>query len=157
MLKQQLANDLKTAMKSGDRETLGVLRMIIAALGNKSIDKRGKGLAEELTDEEVLDLVKKELKKRMDAADLYQKGGRPELAAKEEAEARIIKKYLPEQMSREEVEKKIDEILLPPALRGDQNDGKKLDIGSAMKLVMAELKGKTDAKIISDIVKGKIK
>ena len=184
-LKNILQVDLKTAMKSGNTEALGVLRMIIASINNKIIENRakpgsrnstlsqgdkknavefslpGKRLAEELMEEEVLDLVKKELKKRTDAADLYQKGGRPELAAKEESEARIIKKYLPAQMSGEEVEKVVVKVVETlrrapadaKAMAGKQGD---ISFGNVMKAVMAELRGKADAKTISDIVKSKI-
>lgn len=147
MLKQKIIEDLKTAMKTGDQETLAVLRMVTAALGNRSIEKRGKRLSEELAEEEVLNILNKELKKRRDAVDLYNKGGRPELATQEEKEAVIIQKYLPAQLSREEVEKRVGEILAQSSTR---------DMGSAMKIVMAELKGKADSRLISEIIKNKL-
>lgn len=139
--------DLKTAMKSGDQTTLGVLRMAIATMNNKKIEKKGKNLPEELTDEEILDLLSKELKKRKEAANLYKTGGRDDLAIKEEKEAVILAKYLPEQMSRTEVEKKVTEIL-------SKIDAK--DFGSAMKATLAELKGKADSKIVAEIIKAKL-
>lgn len=146
-LQQNIGGDIKTALKTGDSETLGVLRMLSAALGNKSIEKRGKGLSEELTEEEVLEILNKEAKKRREATELYKKGGRLDLAEKEEKEIVVIQKYLPAQLGREEIEKKIDEILTKTGAK---------DFGSAMRVVMQELRGKADAKLISEIIKQKL-
>lgn len=137
--------DLKSAMKSGDQTTLGVLRMVMAAINNKKIEKKGKNLPEELTDEEILDLLSKELKKRKEAANLYKTGGREDLATNEEKEARILEKYLPKQLSREEIEQIILKLNLD-----------KLSFGETMKVVLPKLKGRADSKIIAEIIKSKL-
>lgn len=146
MLHQTIQNDLKTAMKAGDAFSLGVLRMLSAALQNKGIEKRGKGLAPELTDDEARDILLKEMKKRQDAMGLYAKGGRADLAERERKEAEYIGKYLPARMGRAEAEKIIEGILLKTRC---------VNFGEAMKAVMTELKGKADAQIISEIIKEK--
>lgn len=151
MLNQEIFDDLKTAMKSGNTETTGVLRMVISALRNKSIEKRSQGSGEELSDQEVIALLQKEVKKRQEAADIYKKGNRLDLAEKEGKEVIVIKKYLPEQISPAEVEKVIDKII-----SGFHQQAQPLNFGLIMKSVTAELKGKTDARLISEIVKRKI-
>lgn len=137
-------NDIKTAMKAGDQQTLGVLRMVNAAIANRAIEKRGKGQPDTLTDEEVLKVLTKELKKRTEAAATFKQGNRLDLVINEEQEAVIIKKYLPEQMSVEVVAQKIAEIM---------RRVKPKDFGMAMKAVLAELKDKADSKLIAEIVK----
>ncbi len=144
-LQVKLMEDLKNAMKSGDQDTLGVLRMAMSAMNNKKIEKRSKSQPEELTDEEILDLLSKELKKRKEAANLYKTGGREDLAVNEEKEAKILEKYLPKQLSREEVEQIISRLNLD-----------KLSFGEAMKIALVELKGKADSKIIAEIIKAKL-
>ena len=147
MLKDQISNDIKSSMKSGDKFTLEVLRGLSSAFGNKSIEKRGKGLAPDLTEEEVLEILNKEVKKRKDSVNLYNQGNRKDLADKEEKEIIVIQKYLPAQMSREEVEKIINEVI-------GRIEHK--DFGLVMKEVMKELRGKADSQLISSIVKEKI-
>ena len=149
-LEQNIAEDIKTALRSGDHFTVGVLRLLNAAFHNKAIEKRGKKLAEELTEDEVLEILNREMKKRREAGELYQKGNRPDLVAKEDKEMRVIQKYLPAPLSREEMEKTIDNIFIK--LGGPQG----LNFGNVMKEVMKELKGKADAKIISEIIKQKL-
>jgi len=137
--------DLKNTMKSGDQKTLGVLRMVISAISNKKIEKKGKGQPEELTDEEILDILSKELKKRKEAINLYKTGGREDLVAGEEKEAAILEKYLPKQLNREEIEQIISRLNLD-----------NLNFGEAMKLALVGLKGKADSKIIAEIIKSKL-
>jgi len=141
---QKIQDDLKTALKGGDQFTVDVLRFINSSFHNKAIEKRGQGQAEELNNSEVIEVLQKEVKKRQEAAALYRQGSRPELAEKEEKEIFIIQKYLPAQMSREEIEKEVTRILTMLNI---------VNFGEAMKAVLAELKGKADAKVISEIVK----
>lgn len=150
-LKDKINEDLKTALKSKDSFTLLVLRGLNAAFGNKSIEKRGKGLPEELNDEERLEILNKEVKKRKDAVTLYTQGNRKDLAEKEEKEVVVIQKYLPAQMPKEEVEKIISRIV-----GGIKQSGGDLSFGNVMKEVMKELKGKADSQVISAIVKSSI-
>ncbi len=152
MLKDKINEDIKSAMKSGDQLSLDVLRGLNAAFNNKSIEKRGKGLSEELAEEEILEILAKELKKRKDAVILYIQGHRGDLAEKEEKEAVLIQKYLPAQMTREEIEKIVVKKI--EVIRADKQGD--ISFGNIMKEVMKELRGKADAQIISGIVKEKI-
>lgn len=161
---QKISEDSKFALKTGDSEALGVLRMLVAAFSNKSIEKRSafvrvsadKGNKEleksaVLTEEEVLEILNREVKKRREAAELYKKGNRLDLADKEEKEILVIQKYLPAQMGREEVERVVDRVFA--TLRQAQGE---ISFGNFMKEAMKELKGKADSRLISEIIKGKL-
>jgi len=146
-LKEQISEDIKNALKAGDSFTAGVLRMVVAALQNKSIEKRGKGEEEELTQEEILEILAREAKKRKEAIELYKQGDRQELVDNEEKELAIIEKYLPQQMSKEEVVEIVLAII---------EKNKPENFGEAMKLVMAELKGKADGKMVAEVIKDQL-
>ena len=146
-LKEQISEDIKNALKAGDSFAAGVLRMVVAALQNKSIEKRGKGEEEELTQEEILEILAREAKKRKEAIELYKQGDRQELADNEEKELAIIEKYLPQQMSKEEVVEIVLAII---------EKNKPENFGEAMKLVMAELKGKADGKMVAEVIKDQL-
>ncbi|HEY4499565.1 MAG TPA: GatB/YqeY domain-containing protein [Candidatus Paceibacterota bacterium] len=147
-LSQRIMEDLKSAMKAGNAELLGVLRMLHASLKNKSIDKKGKGQSEELTDEDVIEVLGKEAKKRKESAEAFINGGRTDLAEKEKKELAIVEAYLPKQMNAEEVRAAVEKII--SGLSDTSN------FGLVMKTVMAELKGKADAKMVSEIIKEKV-
>ncbi|MEK7657873.1 MAG: GatB/YqeY domain-containing protein [Patescibacteria group bacterium] len=150
VLKQTISDDLKNALKSGDSFKVGILRLLLSALHNKEIEKRGKGEKSELSEEEIIEVLMKESKKRKEAIEIYSKGGRQDLAAQEAKESEIIKIYLPEQLSEAEVEKM--------ALKAIEKIGAKnqKDFGKAMAEAMKELKGKTDASKVSEIIKKKL-
>jgi uncharacterized protein YqeY len=143
MIYEKINSELKEALKAKDEKKSGILRMIISALKNKEIEKKGAGKDPVLAEEEVLDLIKKEAKKRKEAIVLYEQGGRPELAATEKAELEIIQTYLPAEMSREEIEKIVLEI---------KNSGVS-EFNVLIKEAMARLKGQADGKLVSEIVK----
>ncbi len=103
MLRDQINNALKDAMKSGDKLKLSTLRLVNAAIKNADIEARGGG-KEPLDDAAVLSLLQKLIKQRQESAVLYEKGGRGELAANELAEIKVIEGFLPQQMSDAEVE-----------------------------------------------------
>lgn len=147
MLKERLIDEMKSAMKSGDTFALGILRMTLAAITNKSIEKRGKGLTPEMNDEEIMDVLLKEAKRRDDAATQFTAGGRTDLAENELQERAFLAKYLPAQMAREEVVVAVEAIVAASA-------GK--DFPSVMKEAMAQLKGKADGKTVGEIVKEKL-
>jgi hypothetical protein len=148
---QKILNELKEAMKAGRSFEAGVFRMLVSAFHNKEIEKKGKGNEEKLTEEEVLDILAKEAKKRKESVVAFEKGGRPELADKERQELEIIEKYLPEQLPREEIEKAV----LAAIAKTGAKEVK--DFGLAMKEAMAELKGRADASAVSEILKEKLK
>jgi uncharacterized protein len=109
-LEAQLKDAVKTAMKQGQPARLEILRFLLAQLQAKSIEKRGTGQAEILNEEDVLQVLQKEAKKRKEAAELYVKGGRPDLAEKEEAELVIIYEFIPQPMDRAAVAAVVDEL-----------------------------------------------
>lgn len=149
--KEQLTTDLKGAMKNADSTTVGVLRMLIAAINNREIEKRGRTGASELTADEILAVLLIEEKKRQEAVAIFIKGGRQDLADKEAAELTIIQRYLPKRMSAEETEAAVDKIIAN--LKASEAD---VSFGGAMKEITKELKGRADAKLISELVKKKI-
>ena len=151
MLHQKIAEDLKTAMKSGQEFETGVLRMLSAVFHNKAIEKKGKGQEPVLSDDEAIEILAKEAKKRKEAAGIYQKGGRNDLAEKEIKEAEIIKKYLPEQLSGREIEKIVEAAIEKTGARDIK------DFGKAMAEAMKELRGRADASAVSEAVKNKLK
>ena len=144
-LQKKISEDLKAALKAGDQLRLTVLRMVNSALQNKKIEK---GKDAELTDEDVLQVLSKEAKKRKESIIAFETGGRPELAEGEKKELVIIEEYLPKQMSREEVVKEVERILSGIA--------DKSKFGLVMKEVMKELKGKADAGMVTELIKEKL-
>lgn len=149
-LKQKISEDLKTAMKSGNEFEVGVLRMVIASIHNKEIEKRGKGGEAVLTEDEVADVVVKEAKKRKESIDIYKSGNREDLAKKESEELEIIKKYLPEQLSETEIENIVEKAIK------ETNATTVKDLGKVMGIVSKETKGRADSKAISEIIKKKL-
>lgn len=141
-LTEQINQDLTRAMKNKDAETTSALRMLIAALRNKEITLRKDGQAE-LSEEQVLEAISSEIKKRRDSALAYDQGGRQDLADKENSEIKILEKYLPEQMSGEELEKIVREITSSSAD----------NFGKIMGLVMARVKGMADGARVGELVK----
>ena len=138
-----ILNDLKQAMLDKQADKVSVLRMVVSSLRNKKIE-----LKKELSDQEVGEVLKKENKKRQDSVDIYRKANREELAKKEEAEIKVIKGYLPKEMDKKEVVKTVTRL---------KAEGKiDSDFGTAMKVVMAELKGQADGKTISEVVKSSL-
>ncbi len=150
MLKQQIQSDATTALKSGEALVSGTLRMLLAAIISKEKEKRYKMKLEkdaELTDEELIDVISSEIKKRKDAIILYEQGNRPELADKEKKEIKILQKYLPEQLSAEELKKLIEESINKVGAKEIK------DIGKVMADLNPKIKGKADAGEVSKLVK----
>lgn len=148
MLKEKITSDIKEAMKAGNREKLGVLRMLSSAISNRKIEKRAKsGKDEELTEDEVLEVVSKEAKKRRESIAVFTSGGRADLAAQEEKELGILAAYLPAQMNEADVRAAVARIVEAAPVK---------ELGSVMKAVLAELKGKADAGLVSRLVKEKL-
>ena len=139
-LKEQLLSDMKEAMKSKDSVKLGTVRSVISAVKNQEIDSK-----KELNDEGILILVSREVKKRKEAAALYEKGGRPELKDKEIQEMEILKTYLPEQVSEEDLRKRIQEVITETGAQGMK------DFGKIMKTLVPEFKGKADNARIKEL------
>ncbi len=147
MLKDKLQEDMKAAMIAKDEDKLSTLRMLKSALQYAEI---AKGLNYEATDEDVIDVIGKEVKKSREAIELYEKGGRPELAEKEKKELEVLQSYLPEQMSEEEIRGLVEEAVESTGATSMQ------DMGKVMGALMPKLKGKADAGMISSLVKKKL-
>jgi len=147
MLYQKIKEDLSKALKSGDTLRISVLRMVLSSLHNKEIEKKGKNQNSELTEEEIIEVLKREAKKRKEAIETYLKGNRNDLADKEKKELEIIIAYLPKQLSEEEIKKIVQEAIQKLGAQSEK------DFGKVMGFLMKELKGKADAGLVSQIVK----
>ncbi|MCX6968442.1 MAG: GatB/YqeY domain-containing protein [Verrucomicrobia bacterium] len=140
-LQQQIDNDLKEAMKAKQAERLGVLRMLKAALKNLAIEKGGPAAA--LDDAESTAVIRKQVKQRQDSIESFTKGGRPELAAKEQAEMEILNSYLPKAMSPEDLAALVKEAI------AEAGATSKAQMGAVMKIASAKAAGRTDGKALS--------
>jgi uncharacterized protein YqeY len=147
-LKDQLSAELTSALKAKDEFTALLVRMLLSGIHNREIEKHGKGA--ELTEEDVLDVLKKELKKRNESAEAFASAGRSELAQKEKKEAEYIARFLPAQMSDEDLQKTVDEVhALHP-------DATMKDFGTLVKEVMAKVGGKAEGSRVSEMLKKKM-
>ena len=160
MLKQTIQTAATESLKAGDQFLVGTLRMLLASITTKEKDKRYKISKEhsdfaedklikesELTDEQIIDVISSEIKKRKDAIVLYEQGKRPELAEREQKEIEILRKYLPEQLSDEELRKLVAESIAKVGAKEMK------DMGAIMKDLNPKIKGKADGGEISKIVK----
>ncbi len=143
-LKEKINADLKEAMKSGDKHRVMALRSLKTAIMNA--EKAGK-VAKELTDQEIVSIVMKEVKQRQDSIEEYRKAGRDDLVAEETAEMEVLKAYLPRLMTREEIEARAIQVIEEVGATGPR------DMGKVMKPLMAELRGKADGSLVSQVVK----
>jgi len=145
-LTQRISDDMKAAMKSGNKLRLETLRMLRAQI----IEFEKKGLDRPMNDDDEMSILISATKKRKEAIEMYTGAGRTELAEKETKEMEIISEYLPKQLSREDAEKIVAGLILQAGASSVK------DMGKVMPLAMKELKGKIDSKVISEIVKQKL-
>ena len=131
-LKAQITDAMKSAMKSGDKNTLGAIRLILSAIKDKEIETR-----EDVTDKDVTDVLQKMAKKYQDSISQYSNAGRDDLASKEEFELSVVKNYLPESMSEQETTELIQKII----------DDNNISGMNQMGMVMKELKACSDKPI----------
>lgn len=145
MLKQRINDDLKAAMLSGDSARVDTLKMLKTALQYKEVELgiRDSGL----TDDQAVDVLKKEAKKRQDAARMYADAGRAEQAAKEEAEYAVIQEYLPEQMGDDELQTLVQSIITKTGANSMQ------DMGKVIGAVKAEAGSSVDGGRVAALVK----
>lgn len=144
-MKNQIDNDLKLALKSGDKFTLSVLRMLKSEIINES----RKGSIHTLTDDEVLKVIKKGVKTRKDSIEEYKKYGKLDTANELAKEVDILNKYLPQEMSEEEIIKIVNEVfeeLKPSSMK---------DMGNLMKVISSKITN-ADMSLVSKIVKDKL-
>jgi len=144
MLLEKLQSDSIDALRKGNKPRLSTLRLLISEVKNSQIDIVAEG--REMTDDDVLKVLSKELKKRNDSVEAYTLAKRLDLADIESEEAKVISEYLPSQMSKEEIEKIVLEVIAEGVS----------DFGAVMKAAMAKVQGRADGKIVSEVVKRNI-
>ncbi len=144
-MRNKILNDLTLAMKSQDKETLSVLRMVKGAIQLEEINKK-----HELTDEETIDVISKQIKTRKESIVEFEKANRQDLISQTNKELEILNKYMPEQLSEEEILKVIDDAFK------EVNPTSQSDMGKLMAFVTPKLKGKADMSFVSRKVKEKL-
>jgi len=141
-LQERVSQEIKAAMLAKDADRLSVLRMLKSTLGYVQIERK----TETLSDADVVAIVQKEVKKRQDSAEQFEKGGRAELAAREKQEIKVLESFLPRAMSPEELE-----ALVRAAIQ-ELGATTKKDMGPVIKAVQAKAAGRADGKTISGLV-----
>lgn len=144
-LKEQIIDDMRLALKSGDKEKLNTIRFLLAQIKNAEIDK-----GQELNEDELLGVIAREVKKITEAAEEFRQGGNSERAEKELKEAGILKAYLPEPLSEEEIEKLVDEAINKTGASSIKG------MGVVMKELIPATRGRADGKLVSEIVRRKL-
>ena len=139
-------SDLKTAMKAGEQSRVDTLRFVLSGLNNFKKEKQIKDPASTITDEEVVSLLQKEVKRRKESIELFQQGNRADLVEKEEADLAFIKPYIPAALTTAELEKMVDDAMATGAT----------DFNGVMKEVMKNVKGRADGKAVGDVIKKKL-
>jgi uncharacterized protein len=144
-LKEKITNDMKDAMRAGDKPRLGVIRLILAAIKQREVDERIT-----LDDTQVLAVLDKMVKQRRDSVSQYQAGNRQDLADKETAEIELIQTYLPAQLGEAELDK-----LVADAIQSSGAAGIK-DMGKVMGLLKPKVQGRADMGAVSALIKSKL-
>ena len=144
-LLERLTDDMKTAMKAGDKDTLGVVRRAIAAMQNARIEKR-----EDLDEQEEIKVIRSIAKQHKESIEQFRAAGREDLATKEEAELEILSTYLPAEMDQAHLEALVDAAI------AESGASSMKDMGSVIKIVMAKAQGQAEGGAVSALVKGKL-
>lgn len=153
MLTEKIKTQINESLKNGDKVRLSTLRMLISEVHNEEIDKKG-----ELTDDEVVGVVKKEVKKRKDAIEAYKAAGRKDKEDEEEAELKILEEFMPQQMSDEELQKLVDEAIKELGIdkisdQPSQEATARQSMGKVIGAVMGKAKGQADGAKVAEFVK----
>lgn len=146
MLADQIAADMKQAMLAKDAVRLSTLRMLKSAIEYAKIERK----QESLTDADITGILKKQIKQRQDSIDGFQKGNRPDLVAKEQAELAVLKAYLPAELSAAEVEQIVVAVI------AELGATTKADMGKVMKAVQAKVAGRADGRLVSQTVSARL-
>jgi len=146
LLEEKIRNDLELSMRQKDQLRTETLRMLLSGIHSRLIEKRGQGKTE-LSNEDVLEVLTKEAKKRREAAEIFISGGRNDLAEKEKKELLIVEAYLPAQASDEEIENIVKKAI------GIINPASQKDFGKVIAEAMKDLKGKADGARIGNCIK----
>ncbi len=141
-LLEKIREDMKSATKSRDLVALSALRMAVSAIKNRQIE-----LGKELDDGEVVKVISSLIKQRKESIELYEKGGREELADKERKEIEVLKAYLPPELTSEELEKLVKDTIAEVGAVSAK------EMGKVMKALMPKVAGRADGKVVSDLVR----
>lgn len=144
-LKQQLTDAMKAAMKAKDSLRLTTVRSVLAAIKNREIDQRS-----ELGDDDIIGVLSSLVKQRKESVQLYRDGDRVELAEKEETELAILQEFLPSPLTQEEIAALIEQAVT------ESGASEPKDMGKVMKIVSAQVRGRADGKLVSDMVKTRL-
>jgi uncharacterized protein YqeY len=144
-LKEQIQADMKSALRAGEKDRLGVIRMLLAAIQSREIEAR-----EELADSDVLQVVEKLIKQRKDSAKQFADAGRADREAAELAEAELLQTYMPEQMDAAELSALVDEVIATTGAAGMQ------DMGKVMAELRSRAQGRADMGSLSALVKQRL-
>jgi uncharacterized protein YqeY len=144
-IKEQLSELMKSSMKSGDKDTLGFVRNLHAAVRKKEIDDKV-----DLDDAGVQKIIGSAMKQRQDSIEQYKSGNREDLVVKEEAELNFLKKFMPAQMGEDEIRKIVDWAVTESKAQGPK------EMGKVMALLMPKVQGKADGKLVNQIVKERL-
>ena len=144
-LKKRITDDMKSAMKAKDKQALKAVRMILEAIKQKEIDERI-----ELDDAQVMTVIQKMVKQRKDSISQFSDAGRSDLVEIEEAELETINNYMPEQLSDEEVASVVDKAI------NDSGANSMKDMGKLMGMLKAQLQGKADMSLVSQLIKSRL-
>jgi uncharacterized protein YqeY len=140
-LRQKLADDLKQALRGGEKLKCSVIRLTLAAINNAEIARQAK-----LEDADIYGVIAKEIRQRKESIDAFKQGKRDDLVAKEEAEMAILQGYLPQQMTKEEIIAEAQKIIGEVGAKGPGDKGK------VMPKLIAQLKGRADGRLINEVV-----
>ena len=143
-IEQQINEDLKTALKAGEKEIVAAYRTVLAQIKDERIKLR---VEREMTEDDVIGVILNAAKKRKEAIDIYRKNNREDLATREETELNLLQKYLPKKMTEDEVKEVILNIIQ------QTNASSIKDLGKVMGIAMKELKGKAEGQLIQSIVR----
>lgn len=144
-MRNQILEDLKSAMKAQDKLKLSVIRMVKSSIQMEELNKK-----RELTDEEVIDVISKQIKTRKDSINEFTKGGREDLVESTSKEIEILSAYLPEQLTEEEINSIIEKVF------EEVKPSSAKDMGKVMKAITPLVKGKADMGMVSSIIKNKL-
>ncbi|MFN4244611.1 MAG: GatB/YqeY domain-containing protein [Brevinematia bacterium] len=149
MIIDKINEDYKNAIKNKDEVKRETLNMLKSAIKYREIELRAGG--KELTEDEIISVIQKEIKKRKEAIELYEKGGREDLAQKEKRELEILIAYLPKQLSEDEIRDIVKDVIYSIGASSPS------DVGKVMKEIMPKVKGKVDAGLVRQIVEEMLK
>jgi hypothetical protein len=144
-LKQRISDDMKTAMRNKDKERLGTIRLLLAAIKQREVDERI-----ELDDSQILAILDKMVKQRHDSKSQFEAANRMDLANKEAFEITVLQDYLPQALSRDEIERLIAQALNDTGASGMR------DMGKVMEIVRPQVQGRADMGLVSGLVKAQL-